>query len=86
MHRLARLLDGRSFQRVGLCWIDPQRQTMEEFLVLPGAQIEGPARSSGDWGYPGLVWHEGALWVSYYAPDEAGADKTSIYVAQVALP
>ncbi|MFO7598290.1 MAG: hypothetical protein R6X27_00600, partial [Candidatus Desulfacyla sp.] len=47
--------------RTALCWIDPDAGTMEEFLALP---------SGGDTSYPGLVWHDGLLWVSYYAsPD-----------------
>jgi hypothetical protein len=36
--------------------------------------------SSGDTGYPGLVWHDGALWVSYYSSHE---EKASIYLARV---
>jgi hypothetical protein len=38
--------------------------------------------SAGDNSYPGLVWHEGLLWVSYYASHEG---KTSIYLAKVQL-
>ncbi len=39
--------------------------------------------SAGDCSYPGLVWHEGLLWVSYYSTHEA--NKSSIYVAKVRL-
>jgi hypothetical protein len=39
--------------------------------------------SGGDNSYPGLVWHEGTLWVSYYSSHEG---KTSIYLARVKLP
>ena len=39
--------------------------------------------SSGDCSYPGLVWHEGLLWVSYYSSHEG---KTSIYLAKVNWP
>ncbi len=60
--------------RTSLCWIDPEKGTMTEFLALP---------SGGDTSYPGLVWHEGHLWVSYYASHEG---KTNIYMAQVRLP
>ena len=35
-----------------------------------------------DTSYPGLVWHEGQLWVSYYSSHEG---KTSIYLARVRL-
>ena len=39
--------------------------------------------SGGDTSYPGLVWHDGLLWVSYYSSHEG---KTSIYLAKVRLP
>ncbi len=39
--------------------------------------------SAGDTSYPGLVWHEGLLHVSYYSTHEG---KTSIYFAKVRLP
>ena len=57
--------------RTSLCWLDPVAGTLEEFLKLP---------SGGDTSYPGLLWHEGLLWVSYYASHE---EKTSIYLARV---
>lgn len=38
--------------------------------------------SSGDNSYPGLVWHDGLLWMSYYASHEG---KTSIYLAKIKL-
>jgi hypothetical protein len=39
--------------------------------------------SGGDTSYPGLVWHDGLLWVSYYASHEG---KAAIYLARVKLP
>ena len=39
--------------------------------------------SGGDTSYAGLVWHDGLLWISYYASHEG---KTSIYLAQVRFP
>ena len=36
--------------------------------------------SGGDNSYPGLVWHEGVLWVSYYSSHEG---KTAIYLAKL---
>ncbi len=39
--------------------------------------------SGGDTSYPGLVWHDGMLWMSYYASHEG---KTSIYLAKIKLP
>lgn len=38
--------------------------------------------SGGDTSYPGLVWHDGLLWMSYYSSHEG---KTSIYLAKVKL-
>jgi len=57
-----------------LWWLDPATATLTEALTLP---------SGGDTSYPGLVFHEGKLWVSYYS---SHAGKTSIYLAQVELP
>ena len=39
--------------------------------------------SGGDTSYPGLVWHEGLLWMSYYSSHEG---KPSIYLAKIRLP
>ncbi|WP_337173223.1 sialidase family protein [Paludisphaera sp.] len=80
---LLRLADGRFVAggrlhkpnvHTGLCWIDPEAGTMTEFLALP---------SNGDSSYPGLVEHDGELWVSYYSGHEG---KTSIYLARIKLP
>ena len=38
--------------------------------------------SGGDTSYPGLVWHDDMLWVSYYASHEG---KTCIYLAKIRL-
>jgi hypothetical protein len=38
--------------------------------------------SGGDTSYPGLVWHDGKLWVSYYSSHEG---KASIYLATAKL-
>jgi hypothetical protein len=67
-----RLYDDR--QRTALCWLDEERNTLKEFLVLP---------SGGDSSYPGLVWHDDLLWVSYYSSHEG---KSSIYLAKVRIP
>jgi hypothetical protein len=47
--------------------------TMTPMATLP---------SGGDCSYPGLVYQEGVLWVSYYSSHEG---KTSIYLAKVKL-
>jgi hypothetical protein len=39
--------------------------------------------SGGDTSYPGMVWHENLLWMSYYSSHEG---RTSIYLAKVKLP
>lgn len=45
-----------------------------ESLVLP---------SGGDCSYPGMIFHEGHLWMSYYSSHEG---KAAIYLAEIALP
>ena len=81
--RLIRLADGRfvaagrrvdGVVRTSLMWLDAEKGAVREFLRLP---------SGGDTSYPGLVMHDGLLWVSYYASHEG---KTSIYLARVRLP
>jgi hypothetical protein len=67
-----RLYDGR--QRTALAWLDADEGTLTEFLTLP---------SNGDSSYPGLVYHDGLLWMSYYSSHE---ERTSIYLAKVKLP
>lgn len=57
-----------------LWWLDPDRSTLAEILTLP---------SEGDTSYPGLVFHNDLLWVSYYSSHEG---KTNIYLARVRLP
>jgi hypothetical protein len=57
-----------------LMWLDPAAGTAAEFVKLP---------SGGDTSYPGMVWHDGLLWVSYYSSHEG---KTSIYLARVKIP
>jgi hypothetical protein len=38
--------------------------------------------SGGDTSYPGLVWHDDFLWVSYYSSHEG---KAKIYLAKLRL-
>jgi hypothetical protein len=61
----------RSERRMSLLWLDAEAGTVREALTLP---------SGGDTSYPGMVWHDGRLWVSYYASHEG---KSSIYLAEV---
>jgi hypothetical protein len=51
--------------------IDVKKGKMTKLLKLP---------SGGDTSYPGLVWHENMLYVSYYSSHEG---RTSIYLAKV---
>jgi hypothetical protein len=59
--------------RIALWWLDPERGTLKEFLRLP---------SGGDLERPGLVLHEGMLWVAYHSSHEGRA---MIYLARVKL-
>jgi hypothetical protein len=54
-----------------LCWLDIEGGKLVELAKLP---------SGGDNSYPGLAWHEGFLWMSYYSTHEG---KTSIYFAKL---
>ncbi len=56
-----------------LAELNVDKKTLQPMLTLP---------SGGDTSYPGLVWHDGQLWVSYYSSHEG---KTSIYLATVRL-
>ncbi|OGV64831.1 MAG: hypothetical protein A2283_04205 [Lentisphaerae bacterium RIFOXYA12_FULL_48_11] len=49
-------------------------ETLQPVVTLP---------SGGDTSYPGLVWRDGILWVSYYSSHEG---KTSIYLAKIKMP
>ena len=66
---VTRLLKGGT--RTSLSWVDPDKATLTECLKLP---------SGGDTSYPGLVWKDDVLWISYYSSHE---EKTCIYLAKV---
>ena len=80
---LLRLPDGRLLaagrihpeggSRTALLWLDPAQKQFRQILVLP---------SKSDTSYPGLVFENGELLVSYYSSHEG---KTSIYFARVRL-
>jgi hypothetical protein len=55
----------------GLCWLDTDNGKLVELAKVP---------SDGDTSYPGLVWHDELLWMSYYSSHEG---KTSIYLAKL---
>ena len=64
-----RLYDGGA--RTSLFWVDPQSAKITEALKLP---------SGGDTSYPGFVFHDGKLYVSYYSSHEG---KSCIYFATI---
>jgi hypothetical protein len=57
--------------RTVLSRLDVGAGKLTEALKLP---------SDGDTSYPGMVWHDGQLWVSYYSSHEG---KSSIYLARL---
>ena len=59
--------------RTAVWWVDPETRHLTLALDLP---------SGGDCSYPGMVWHDGVLWLSYYSSHEG---RTSIYLAKVAV-
>jgi hypothetical protein len=61
-------------EKTALLWLDEENATLERFFTLP---------SGGDNSYPGLAFHDGLLWVSYYSSHE---DETAVYLAKVRLP
>ena len=67
-----RLYDGG--ERTELIQIDVASGKMSPLLRLP---------SGGDTSYPGMVWHDNTLWVSYYASHEG---KTNVYLSKVRFP
>jgi hypothetical protein len=66
-----RLYDGKV--RTALVEVDAEAGKLRELVAFP---------SAGDSSYPGLVWHEGVLHVSYYSSHEG---KTAIYLARVGM-
>ena len=68
-----RLYDGK--ERTSLFWIDEKTGAITECLTLP---------SGGDTSYPGFVWQDGVLHMSYYASHED--KKSRIYLARVKFP
>lgn len=65
-----RLVQGGQPKTV-LCALDIKAGTLQPLVTLP---------SGGDTSYPGLVWHDKELWISYYASHDK---KTSIYLARL---
>jgi hypothetical protein len=66
-----RMHDGGA--HTALCYLDVENGKMTRLIKLP---------SSGDTSYPGMVWHNNMLYISYYSSHEG---KTSIYLAKVKI-
>ena len=66
-----RMHDGGA--HTALCYLDVENGAMARLLKLP---------SGGDTSYPGLVWHNDMLYMSYYSSHEG---KTSIYLAKLKI-
>ncbi len=64
-----RMHDGGA--HTALCYLNVENGTMTRLLKLP---------SGGDTSYPGLVWYNDTLYMSYYSSHEA---KTIIYLAKL---
>ena len=60
---------------VGL--LDPDLAAFEPQIRLP---------SGGDTGYPGMLVHDGKLWISYDSTHEGESNKTAIYLSTLQLP
>jgi hypothetical protein len=67
-----RIIENKKAQTV-VCRLDVKEAKLQPVLTLP---------SGGDTSYPGLVWHDDRLWVSYYSSHEK---RTSIYLARLQL-
>jgi hypothetical protein len=70
----ARLYKGG--MRFSLLWLDVNAGTLME-------DVNFPTLGANEMGYPGMVWHNGRLWLSYYSSHEKPDYKASIYMAQV---
>jgi len=88
-HDLGRYVGGPNMIRLpGGAWIGagrflkPRTHTALFELDVKSGKIANVLKlpSGGDTSYPGLLWHDGVLWVSYYSGHEG---KTSIYLARV---
>ncbi|MHC4325368.1 MAG: sialidase family protein, partial [Planctomycetota bacterium] len=66
-----RMHDGGA--HTAIAYLDVENGAMTKLLKLP---------SGGDTSYPGMVWHNGMLYISYYSSHEG---KTSIYLAKLKI-
>ena len=81
-------LGGPNFIRVpdGTLWAcsrgqhDGERGTVIARMTPTSYETVARLPSGGDCSYPGMVWHDDLLWISYYSTHE---EKTNIYLARV---
>ncbi|MDM8005119.1 MAG: sialidase family protein [Phycisphaerae bacterium] len=88
-HEIGHRLGGPDFIRLpdGRMWAASRSYGREARTVLAafGPTTYEPVLtfpSGGDCSYPGLVWHDNLLWMSYYSSHEG---KSSIYLARVKI-
>jgi hypothetical protein len=67
-----RVLHG-DVHKTEVAWLDVEKKQLTPILQLP---------SGGDTSYPGLVWHDDILWVSYYSSHEG---KANVYFAKIQI-
>jgi len=88
-HKMKHQIGGPNFVRLpdGSLWAsarryndDGTRNTVLARMTPESYQPVLTLPSGGDTSYPGMVWHDDFLWVSYYSSHEA---KTSIYLAKI---
>lgn len=65
--------NGKRVPKTVLCSLNVTQPALTPLLTLP---------SGGDCSYPGLVWHDGLLWISYYSSHEG---RSAIYLAKVKI-
>jgi hypothetical protein len=68
-----RMFNDPKTPKTKLASLNVEQKKVEPILELP---------SGGDSSYPGLVWHDGHLWMSYYSSQEG---KGNIYLAKIEL-
>jgi hypothetical protein len=72
-----RLIDGKP--RTALCWLDAENGKLIPALAIPPFGNTTP----GDVGYPGLIYRDGVLFVSFYAKSDG---KCCIFFAEISVP
>ncbi|MCH2571214.1 MAG: glycoside hydrolase [Planctomycetes bacterium] len=61
----------------------PRKRTVLARMTATSYEPVLDIPSGGDNSYPGMVWHDGRLWLSYYSGHEG---KANIYLAKIRIP